>query len=183
MSDSTFKEFEHKYLVDETTNIALIFEKLRGLGGGKEKSLEVVDGYYFSALNPEFVYRHRKDREIQQLTVKSYGGDTRDRTEINLQLLNDESQADAVRFFMQTLGDYQYVEIHKSIQVIDFPDCECVYYKATSNDKTVHCFEFEALGANSLDEALRTISRYESVAGFNQENRCEVSLFELLKQN
>lgn len=181
MSDSEFKEFEHKYLVDESANIAVIFDRLRALGGGKEKSLEVIDTYYFSSMNPGFVYRHRKDREIQQLTVKSYGGDTRDRTEINLHLINDESQADAIKVFMQTLGSYQNYEIRKNIQVIDFPDCECVYYSATLGDKTIQCFEFEALGAKSLETALVTINRYESVAGFNPVNRCEISLFELLK--
>ncbi|HAC16803.1 MAG TPA: hypothetical protein DCE78_12795 [Bacteroidetes bacterium] len=181
MSVSTFKEFEHKYLVDETVDILSIFEKLRAIGSGKEKSLEVIDSYYFSSSNPGFVYRHRKDREIQQLTVKSYGGDTRDRTEINLHLKNDDSQADAVNAFMKTLGDYQHFDIRKNIQVIDFPDCECVYYQASSGDKTVHCFEFEALGSKSLEDALVTINRYESVAGFHPSNRCEISLFELLK--
>jgi hypothetical protein len=181
MTDSEFKEFEHKYLVDESADIAAIFEKLRVLGDGKEKSLEVTDTYYFSSKNPGFVYRHRKDSEIQQLTVKSYGGDTRDRTEINLHLKNDESQADAVGAFMQTLGNYRNFDIRKRIQVIDFPDCECVYYKATSGNKTVYCFEFEALGAKTLEQALFTINRYESVAGFNPSDRCEISLFELLK--
>jgi hypothetical protein len=181
MSTSEFKEFEHKYLVDESVDIASIFEKLRALGDGKEKSLEVTDTYYFSVMNPGFVYRHRKDSEIQQLTVKSYGGDTRDRTEINLHLKNDKSQADAVNAFMQTHGNYQNFDIRKNIRVIDFPDCECVYYKATSGNKTVYCFEFEALGATSLENALITINRYESVAGFNPADRCEISLFELLK--
>ena len=181
MSVNTFKEFEHKYVIDDTTNIEIIFEKLRALGGGEEKSLDVTDTYYFSSENPDFVYRHRKDREIQQLTVKSYGGDTRDRTEINLHLTNNDSQFDAVSAFMQTLGNYLNFDIRKNIQVIDFADCECVYYKATSGVKSIHCFEFEALGAKSLKDALEIINRYESVAGFNPTNRCEISLFELLK--
>jgi hypothetical protein len=126
------------------------------------------------------VYRHRRDREIQQLTVKSLGKDARERTEINLHFLNDENQFDAVERFMETLGDFRKLSIRKSIQVIDFPDCECVYYEASNGTKTVRCFEFEALGAENLNQALNIISRYESLAGFSPSSRCHQSLFELL---
>jgi hypothetical protein len=180
MSDPRFKEYEHKYLLNGNESIDSIFESLRSVDGGTEKSLDVTDTYLFDKNKPEFVYRHRKDREIQQLTVKSFGGDARERTEINLKLLNESTQIEAVLSFMQTIGDFSTTCIHKSIRVIDFPDCECVYYRASNGTKTVHCFEFEALGAQNLDDAIGIISKYESLAGFLPDSRCHQSLFELL---
>ncbi len=179
-SEAKFKEFEHKYLLDGSESVGSIFKALRGVSGGEEKALEVTDIYFYEGAAPKFVYRHRRDREIQQLTVKSLGTDARDRTEINLLLLNEEDQFEAVDRFMATLGDFRKRIIRKSIQVIDFPDCECVYYEATNGTKTVQCFEFEALGAENLEQALRIISKYETLAGFIPETRCHQSLFELL---
>lgn len=179
-SEAKFKEFEHKYLLAGTESVESIFESLRSVSGGKEKALEVTDTYFYAGTSPKFVYRHRRDREIQQLSVKSLGSDARERTEINLHFLNDDDQFEAVVRFMSTLGEFRKLSIHKSIQVIDFPDCECVYYEATNGSKTVRCFEFEALGAENLDQALHIISRYEKLAGFTPDNRCHQSLFELL---
>lgn len=179
-SEAKFKEFEHKYLLDGSESVESIFEALRSVSGGKEKALEVTDTYFYEGASPKFVYRHRRDREIQQLSVKSLGKDARERTEINLNFLNNADQYEAVVRFMATLGEFQKLSIRKSIQVIDFPDCECVYYEATNGTKTVKCFEFEALGAKNLDQALHIISRYETLAGFTPDSRCHQSLFELL---
>lgn len=179
-SEAKFKEFEHKYLLTGTESVESIFEALRSVTGGKEKALEVTDTYFYEGASPKFVYRHRRDREIQQLSVKSLGKDARDRTEINLNFLNNVNQFEAVDRFMATLGAFRKLSIRKSIQVIDFPDCECVYYEATNGTKTVRCFEFEALGAENLDKALTIISKYETVAGFTPDLRCHQSLFELL---
>lgn len=181
MSNLTFKEFEHKYILSPDVDVDSIFDKLRMVPGGVEKSLEVHDHYYYNHQNPDFVYRHRKDREIQQLTVKSYGGDARERLEINLDLLNDTSQSHAIESFFDTLGTFERRIIEKSIRVIDFPDCECVYYSATNGQMTVHCFEFEALGVDNMDEAVGIMSKYEHLAGFDPAFRCHDSLFDLLK--
>jgi len=179
-SEAKFKEFEHKYLLTGTESVESIFEALRSVSGGREKALGVTDTYFFQGTEPKFVYRHRRDREIQQLSVKSLGKDARERTEINLHFMNEEDQFEAVVRFMETLGDFRKLSIRKSIQVIDFPDCECVYYEATNGTKTVQCFEFEALGAENLSQALEIISKYETIAGFSPDNRCHQSLFELL---
>lgn len=179
-SEAKFKEFEHKYLLTGTESVESIFEALRSVSGGKEKSLDVTDTYFYQGDSPKFVYRHRRDREIQQLSVKSLSKDARERTEINLHFLNEEDQFEAVVRFMETLGEFRKLSIRKSIQVIDFPDCECVYYEASNGTKTVRCFEFEALGAENLEQALEIISNYETLAGFSPDIRCHQSLFELL---
>jgi hypothetical protein len=177
---TNFKEFEHKYVLDEHFDVNPVFEQLRSLGNGKEKQLTVKDVYYRSQNFPDFVFRHRKDEEIQQLTVKSYGGDTRERTEVNLHLKNDRAQFGEVEAFLDAIGSFRKFEISKEIRVIDFPDCECVYYKASSNDNSVYCMEFEALGTNDLSEALLIIKKYEAVAGFESLQRCHISLFDIL---
>lgn len=169
--------------MDEHVDVGPMFERLRALGKGKEKQLTVDDVYFRCEHFPNYVFRHRKDEEIQQLSVKSYGGDTRERTEINLHLKNERSQHDAVATFLNTFGSFQKYVIKKDIKVIDFPDCECVYYKASSADTSVICMEFEALGTTDLSEALRIINKYESVAGFDPKERCQISLFEILFGN
>jgi len=176
---SNFKEFEHKYLLDEHFDPDSVFDRLRAIGTGKEKQLSVTDVYYQNRELPGFIFRHRKDDEIQQLTVKSYGGDTRERTEVNLHLRNDQAQFDGVEAFLGAIGKFQKFNIRKEIKVLDFPDCECVYYKASSNE-SVFCMEFEAIGTDDLDQAMAIIARYETIAGFGSMQRCDISLFDIL---
>lgn len=176
----SFKEFEHKFLVDENFDKDSFFKKLKSLGKPIEKHLVVTDTYLALAGKESFIFRHRHDEEIQQFTVKSYGGDTRDRLEINLELLNDTSQKDAVVAFLQTIGEVTSHGILKIVDIFDFPDCEIVHYKAEAGGKTVYCVEFEAVGVETYEEAAKIIGRYASATGFGHLERCEISLFDML---
>ena len=75
-------------------------------------------------------HRHRIDKEIQQLTLKSRGGDNEVRTEINLTwaLPAPKLMPEA---WMGVIGALPGYGIVKEIRVFDFPDCEVVYYEAT----------------------------------------------------
>ena len=175
-----FKEFEVKYLLDDSFDAEQFFITLRNLGSPIEKHLDVTDTYFTFAGRPDFIYRHRHDEEIQQLTVKSYGGDTRNRVEVNLALKNPASQKDAILTFLRSFGEPQEFGIAKRVDIFDFPDCEIVHYLARSGDKTARCVEFEAVGVDTWEEAQSVIERYAEATGFQKRERCEIALFDLL---
>lgn len=180
MASENFKEFEHKYLVEEGFDEEAFFARLRSLGNPVEKHLDVRDTYYTLPEKPAYIFRHRHDEEIQQFTVKSFGGDTRERMEVNLNLLNPGSQKQAVARFLEVFGEVNVFEINKRVDIFDFPDCEIVHYRAYSKGRTVRCVEFEAVGVGTLEQAEAVIFRYAHETGFAGQIRCRESLFELL---
>lgn len=177
---TAFREYEVKYLLEDHDDISAFFDYLRSLEGVLEKHVDVTDTYYRFAHLPERIYRHRHDHEIQQLTVKSYGGDTRDRLEINLALENTGSQQHAMEAFLKSFGDPIAFGINKKVDIFDFPDCEIVHYIAQADGKRVRCVEFEAVGVPNWDAAQAVIARYAGPTGFLDRRRCEISLFDLL---
>jgi hypothetical protein len=70
--------------------------------------------------------------------------------------------------------------VHKDLEAWHFPDCEVVYYEASTSARTVRCVEFEATRKNSLDEALATVKRFEAATGFEDASRVRQSLPQLL---
>jgi len=175
-----FKEFEVKYLLDDSFDTQHFFDTLLALGQPVEKHLDVVDTYYQFADRPGYIYRHRHDEEIQQFTVKSYGGDTRERVEVNLSLTNDASQADAIATFLSSFGKPEAFGICKRVDIFDFPDCEVVHYVAEAGGRRVRCVEFEAVGVDTWQQASQVIERYAKATGFDRRQRCEIALFDLL---
>ena len=69
-------EIEHKFLLDDGFDDVKWMEACRALSPLNEKQLRVQDTYYLPGKNKAWIYRHRYYEEIQQLTVKSRGGDT-----------------------------------------------------------------------------------------------------------
>lgn len=175
-----FLEIEHKFVVDEGFDREALFAECRAMEPEREKALTVTDTYYVPPGQANRIYRHRIDKEIQQLTLKSRGGDNEVRTEINLDLGAARSQADAVEAWMGVIGALPGYGIVKGIRVFDFPDCEVVYYEATHKSMRVCCVEFEAKYAESEVEGLATLQRYEQRLGFDANDREKVNLFDLL---
>ena len=177
---TAFLEIEHKFVVDAGYDREALFAACRALNPEREKALTVADTYYVPPGQSKRIYRHRIDKEIQQLTLKSRGGDNEVRTEINLDLGAASSQADAVEAWMDVIGALPGYGIVKEIRVFDFPDCEVVYYEATHKSLRVCCVEFEAKYAGSEEEGLATLQRYERRLGFDANEREKVNLFDLL---
>ena len=150
---TAFLEIEHKFVVDEGFEREALFAACRALEPEREKALTVTDTYYVPPGQANRIYRHRIDKEIQQLTLKSRGGDNEVRTEINLDLGAARSQADAVEAWMGVIGALPGYGIVKEIRVFDFPDCEVVYYEATHDALRVCCVEFRpnTRGAKRMD--------------------------------
>jgi hypothetical protein len=172
-------EIEHKFLLDDGFDDVKWMEACRALSPLNEKQLRVQDTYYLPGKNKAWIYRHRYDEEIQQLTVKSRGGDTEVRTEINLDL-SGENQDAKIAAFLKTLNIEEKYEIVKQIHVFDFPDCEVVQYHARCGSRSVSCLEFEAIGAGSVSDALATLERYETAMGYDASRRTKINLFDLL---
>ena len=68
---TAFLEIEHKFVVGDSFDRNALFEACRGLGPEREKALTVTDTYYVPVGAADLIYRHRIDKEIQQLTLKS----------------------------------------------------------------------------------------------------------------
>ena len=175
-----FLEIEHKFIVDASFELKEFAATVMALGPIKEKSLQVLDTYYLPHSNPDFIYRHRIDEEIQQLTIKSRGKENEVRTEINLELGANPSQESAIIAWMKLVGTSEGYPIEKAIWVFEFQDCEIVHYEARQGDKSVACVEFEAIGASSEEEAIATLNRYENQLGFDPNTRTRINLFDLL---
>ncbi|MCX6117532.1 MAG: hypothetical protein NT027_08330 [Proteobacteria bacterium] len=141
----------------------------------------VLDTYYVLKGQSGFVYRHRFDREIDQLTVKSVEKNSTIRQEINLNLIHSAgSQTEGIKAFLSTFGVEWSQCLKKDVLVAYYSDCEIVHYIATCENRTVHCVEFEAVGYSDVNAALQILSKYETKLGFDQSNPEEKSLFELL---
>lgn len=177
---TAFLEIEHKFVVDDSFELDDFCARCRKLGPEREKALTVMDTYYVPANESELIYRHRIDKEIQQLTLKSRGGDNEVRTEINLDLGAGRSQGAAVEAWMGAIGALPGFGIQKHIRVFDFPDCEVVYYEASHGGQTIRCVEFEARSAESEAAGLAVLQHYEGQLGFENFEREKINLFDLL---
>ena len=180
---TAFLEIEHKFVVDARFDRERFFESCRDLNPEGEKALEVLDTYYVPAQSTDHIYRHRLDKEIQQLTLKSREKDNEIRTEINLELGVHRSQGDAVSAWMRAVGAGPGQIIEKSIRVFDYADCEIVYYEAAHDGRQVNCVEFEAKHAANEAAGLLILQRYEEKLGFDPLQRAQTNLFDMLIPN
>lgn len=178
-----FVEIEHKFVVDGTADLTAFRRSLASLRPERTDTLQVRDRYFLTADGRarRYVLRHRFDREIHQLTIKSLAADSEVRDEINLDFGHDRGdQAAEVDAFASRLGVVWRGELQKSLEVWYFADCEVVYYAAMSDGRTVRCVEFEAKGQASVSDALAVIERYERATGFDAAARSRQSLVDLL---
>ena len=92
--DFRFIEIEHKFIVPDGFDDARLRQALAELGPTRTNRIRVRDRYYLTAhgLAQGFVLRHRFDEELQQLTLKSLGGDIEVREEVNLELGGREGE-------------------------------------------------------------------------------------------
>mgnify|MGYP000066252057 CR=1 FL=1 len=181
MTGLRFKEVEHKFVVGDTFDIEGFRQALNALAPTRHVTLRVRDRYFIteSGRDRGFVIRHRFDRELHELTIKSVAADAEVRDEINLNLRpgDQEAQVDA---FVGAQGIIWQGALWKDLEVWHFADCEVVHYTATADDHVVRCVEFEATRKPSLEEALAVVRRYETATGFAEATRNPASLPELM---
>lgn len=178
-----FTEVEHKFVVDAHFDLAAFRRALEALGPERTDALQVRDRYFLTADGRarHYILRHRFDRELHQLTIKSLASDPEVRDEINLNLGHHQGdQAAQVDAFAARMGVVWHGEVQKALDVWHFADCEVVHYVATGGARTVHCVEFEAVRQASIADALAVIGRYEQATGFDPATRSRQSLVDLL---
>ncbi len=180
-------EIEHKFVVGESFDLAGFRARVEALGPTRTFALRVRDRYFLTGHGRDnrYVIRHRSDEALLHLTVKSLEADPEVRDEINLDLgQHAGDQAAAVDAFVERLGATWRGDVLKDIEVWEFPACEVVHYTAIAGDgaveRVVHCVEFEALHAASVEEALAVLDRYEQATGFGEATRTMASLVDLL---
>jgi len=176
-----FKEIEHKFVVDEAFDLAAFRSALEVLQPNRHVTLRVRDRYFITEAGRArgFVLRHRCDRELHELTLKSVGADAEVRDEINLKLEAGDQEA-RVDAFVAAQGLVWKGALWKDLEVWHFDDCEAVYYVASADDRAVRCVEFEATHKPTQEAALHVVHRYESATGFSGATRTPESLLALL---
>ena len=178
-----FKEIEHKYVVDERFDEQRFRDAVAALGPSRRLTIRVRDRYFLTepGRRRHFLIRHRYDEQLHHLTVKTLDPDTEVRVEVNLDLGHhagdQQAQVDA---FVGQLGIAWAGTIHKDLEVWDFPDCEVVYYQASTDKRSVRCVEFEATRKESLAGALAIVERYERATGFDRADRTRRPLVEIM---
>lgn len=181
MGTLRFKEIEHKFIVEETFDLAGFRVALQVLGPTRHEVLRVRDRYFITAAGQErgFILRHRHDRELHELTLKTVVGDAEVRDEISLALRPDDQDA-VVDAFVRAQGIVWSGTLWKDLEVWHFADCEVVHYVATAEVGAIHCVEFEATEKASLEGALAVMARYEAATGFTGAIRTPASLVDLI---
>lgn len=180
LADLRFLEIEHKFLVPDDFDVSAFERKLLAWKPEKHYETEVCDSYYVVKSAPGYVYRHRYDNLLQELTVKSLGNNEV-RTEVNLALDRAKgNQAQTVEAFLRPLGILHSARLHKSVKVFYFDLVEIVFYRATHEDLAVSCIEIEARHPRSIDEAKAQLALWEGRLGLEPEKRCQDSLLKLL---
>ena len=178
-----FTEIEHKYILDEHFDLLRFRQAVAALGPIRTSTIGVEDRYFLTegGRARRFLMRHRYDAELHHLTIKSLEADTEVRVEVNLDLGHRAGQqATQVDAFMNLLGVVWSGTLHKDLEVWYFPDCEVVYYQASTASRSARCVEFEARRKNSLQEALATVERFEHATGFSGACRSRLSLPQIL---
>lgn len=181
MTELRFKEIEHKFVVDSGFDLAAFRGALAALAPVRHVTLRVRDRYFVTEAGRArgFVIRHRHDRELHELTVKSVAADAEVRVEVNVALrpVDQDAQVEA---FVAAQGLIWQGELWKDLEVWHFADCEVVHYTATAADVVVRCVEFEAIHQASLDDALAVLARFEAATGFSGTSRTQASLLGLV---
>ena len=183
-------EIEHKFVVEADFDLSALRRAALAISPGplRENELRVRDTYFVLAQKDDLIFRHRHDAERQELTLKSRGGDTEVRLEVNLRLAQDAgSQLDQVAAFLRPFHIKWRGTLIKDIAVFYYPDCELVYYTARTDDPAdgdhvLRCVELEATHEGDVAAAQKTLSSYEARLGFADRPRAQASLFELLLQ-
>ncbi len=181
--DLKFIEIEHKFLVDSSFDRLLFEKKILALNFLEKKTkITVDDTYIVTAAYPRYIYRHRIDAELQQLSLKSMGEDSETRVEVNLNLLPQSTgnQLENALAFLQGQQIRGVYPLRKKVWAYYFPDMEIVYYEASYKEKTLNCVEFESKYQGTQRESINAIERYEKLLDFHPTSRSHKSLFDLL---
>jgi hypothetical protein len=181
MGTLRFKEIEHKFIVDPAFDLAGFRAALQAMTPTRHEVLRVRDRYFITEAGQArgFILRHRHDRELHELTLKTVVGDAEVRDEINLALRPDDQDA-VVDAFVRAQSLVWTGTLWKDLEVWHFSDCEVVHYVAMADNREVRCVEFEATSKATVEGALAVMARYEAATRFTGATRTPASLVDLI---
>ena len=175
-----FLEVEYKFILSDDVQFEQFRSRLSCMNPVRQTEVNTVDTYFLLQNNSQFIYRHRFDQELQQLTVKSMSGDPSVRTEINLDLSRDENQSAAVVEFLRTFGIKAQSSLAKDLIVFYFQNVEIALYRAQAADRSILCLEIEAIDFADIESAKSDINKWCQLLGLAPDTREMRSLFEIL---
>lgn len=146
--------------------------------------LHIFDGYdiYFAKPDdPTTFVRIRRNMLRQEITAKRVGDQgTELREEENLKVNAPE---DSQAHFLTMLGFARRFMVRQSGNIYVMPGkVEVVIYwteRLPDHTDASVFVEIEALGGNTIDEAMALLNRYQEALGLPDEDRCEQSIFQL----
>ena len=177
--NSEYIEYEHKFVVDDNFNVKQFTTAVLALKPSNYYSVSVRDDYYLPNNHPQYIYRHRSDRLLNQLTYKCLSNDSEKRVEINLDLQPETTSA-TVEQFIKTMGDFARISLTKEVTVFYFQDIEIVYYEARYKKRRINCVEFEIRNYQNDMQANAILQEFETKLGFTPQQRATKSLLELM---
>ncbi len=184
MTALRFKEIEHKFVVPASFALDTFRQVLATMSPIRHEVLRVRDRYFVTDAGRArgFILRHRHDRELHELTLKTVVGDAEVRDEINVKLRPDDQDA-TIDAFVEAQGVVWRGTLWKDLEVWHFADCEVVHYVATADNReghAIHCVEFEAVHQTTMADALAVMAKYERLTGFEHAVRTPLSLVNLM---
>lgn len=181
MSQNTFVEVEHKFILEPDFDLNQVGRRLEAAGWRQGPQTATTSDTYFVVGNlPGYIFRHRMGSVSRELTVKSRGGDTETRREVNLALRTDgDDQASTVLAFMDVLGVRWRGTLSKRTWTWRMSSCEVSYQVARCGHRELRVLELEA-AEPTTEGSLGVISTWEAVLGLAPAARCRESLFDLL---
>lgn len=175
-----FLEVEYKFVLPDEATFEHFCSLITTMSPSRHSHVSTTDTYYVLDSNPGFIYRHRFDQELQQLTVKSLTQDPSVRMEVNLELKTDGNQGDAVQNFLQTFGIKAQSSLTKDLYVFYFPNIEIALYRARAGQRELLCLEIEVTNFDDISSGKNELNKWCQKIGVNSEARETRSLFEIL---
>lgn len=176
-------EIEHKYLLESEDEVSRLRKTVKALNPTRTFRVTSQDSYYTSSQltkNQNVILRHRSDKKKSELTLKTYGGDTECRREVDLKL--SEKNLEKISLFASLLGFSFAFSFVKKVQVFEFDDCEIALYFANYVGlSTIICFEIEAKNQLTKAKSVAVLKKYAKILKLDPGRRCQLSLFDLIK--
>lgn len=170
------REIERKYALTEYEFFRLADTLSFKLEPLIEISVRGSDTFFLG--KNSYIYRYRNSADgFNEMTVKSYGGDTLNRLEINLPM-GRPSITDLIQF-LSTLGLQYAGSVDKESIIYKLAKGDVSLYKATTGAATKYFLEIEAHTSNE-EEALEFINYYETEIGIEAASRQNFNLYDLM---
>jgi len=179
-----YKEIEYKYWADDFSKeeflkrIEAVVSKSRDWQMPEVIYVVSCDDYHTkpNGNGNDFV-RFRKGGGRYELTLKRKERENVVRTEINLNVTNNEDSA--IVEFLALSGYERSFQVYKEAWIWNFDDCDVSYYTLSDGRNVI---ELEAINYSSIKEGVGAIDRWEKKLGLGSLMKESRSLYEIFTE-